>query len=242
MKEKEEANGEEQDDSKGSGSRLANKSSFRMSGGLSPTDASIRIARFWKRRARGHSLLRKQLISRLMLEDALWTGLFRLVAFIVLFVMLLNANSHGTPSSERLAISSMLDNTLDMDTFNGIAGLEGTRNFLPQLSENFKVYSASSSLRYPDPESMRIISSEVCMMPLHRRLPFKPIPALTSRTLPRQLRPPHPTGPLHFPAFHGLATASGRSPRVYPLCLGARGHLCSARPDLFPHPQAAGFQ
>lgn len=179
-------------------------------------------------------------MDRLALEDALCTGLFRLIVFVVIFLLIVASNSYGTPSSDRLAISSMLDNTLDMESFDEIAGLEGTRDFLPELSQRIKVYSASSSNRYPDPESMRIIGSEVsfglfqhftvlsaavflrCCYALRASLQH------STHYSDRLLARVSLSGELHVAACHGSGATPGRPRRVHALCMDPRRHGCPA--------------
>ena len=62
-----------------------------------------------------------------MWAAALCTGTVRLIIFILIFLLVIQSNSFGTPSSDLLAISSMLDNTLGIEEFNSIAGLEDMR-------------------------------------------------------------------------------------------------------------------
>ncbi len=125
---------------------------------LSPGERlALVIGRKWrlcaKRRMR-LTLARAPMIERLLLESKLQTGLWRLVLFCTLFILLVTVTKLGTPDSERKAVGALLENALDLPRFRDLNRLEDVRDFLPDFSSAIKRF--------------RLISPSVHMYPIHQ--------------------------------------------------------------------------
>lgn len=84
------------------------------------------------------------LADRLDLEDKLGRGCLKISIYVAMFILIITCLSLGIPSSEKLATKHLLEKALDLDTFLEIRTIDGLRDFLPELSKNIKVFSASS--------------------------------------------------------------------------------------------------
>ena len=86
------------------------------------------------------------MIERLLLESKLQTGLWRLVLFCTLFILLVTVTKLGTPDSERNAVGALLENALDLPRFRDLNRLEDVRDFLPHFSSAIKSFRFISAL------------------------------------------------------------------------------------------------
>jgi hypothetical protein len=128
------------------------------------------IAKFWNRRDRNQNqLIKSKLESRLDLESSLVYGMFRLILFCSIFVLMVQVTSFGTPPNDKREISLLLTDTLGLDEFSSLQDLQGVKSFLPTFSQNIKMYSVSGSTRIPNDNAVQIVSDTIS---LHSSLPL----------------------------------------------------------------------
>ncbi len=128
------------------------------------------IAKFWNNRDRDHhQVIKSKLESRLDLENSLIYGMFRLILFCSIFVLMVQVTSFGTPPQDKRDISLLLTDTLGLDEFESLQDLQSVKSFLPTFSQKIKIYSVSGSSRIPDDNAVQIVSDTVS---LHSSLPM----------------------------------------------------------------------
>jgi len=104
-----------------------------------------------------HTHSRAALIERLQVESKLQTGLWRLLLFITLFILLVIVTRSGTPSIQRRAVGTLLENSLFLSQFLALKRLDDVRDFLPLFSSAIKRFSASSSSRFQDADAYQLL-------------------------------------------------------------------------------------
>lgn len=86
--------------------------------------------------------------DRLELEEKVFIGIRRLLLFSMMFALIILSNNLGVPASEKFAVSTLLEGSLDLETLREIKNLNSLRDFLPVISDRIKQFSASSSNRF----------------------------------------------------------------------------------------------
>ena len=104
-----------------------------------------------------HAHRRTALIERLQVESKLQTGLWRLLSYIALFVLIVVVTRIGTPAYQRRAVGTLLEDALFLTEFGTLNRLEDVRDFLPKFSSAVKRFSASSSLRFKDADAYQLL-------------------------------------------------------------------------------------
>jgi len=121
------------------------------------------VGRRWRLRSKHRARLtlrRAALIERLQVENKLQTGLWRLLSYIALFFLIIFATTLGTPSIQRRAVGTLLEDALFLTEFGTLNRLENVRDFLPTFSSAIKQFSASSSSRFKDADAYQLLGGE----------------------------------------------------------------------------------
>ena len=96
-----------------------------------------------------------------MIESKLQTGLLRLLLFLALFILIVTVTRIGTPSIQRHAVGTLLEDALFLAQFRMLNRLEDVRDFLPLLSSAVKRFSASSSSRFEEADAYQLLGIPV---------------------------------------------------------------------------------
>lgn len=120
------------------------------------------IAKIWNKRDRfQNQLIKSKLEARLDLENSLVYGMFRLILFCCIFVLMVQVTSFGTPPKDKRDINLLLTDTLGLDDFSSLQDLASFKSFLSTFSQNIKIYSVSGSNRIPNDNAVQIVPDTV---------------------------------------------------------------------------------
>mmetsp|Transcript_58464 Transcript_58464/g.137275 ORF Transcript_58464/g.137275 Transcript_58464/m.137275 type:complete len:1840 (+) Transcript_58464:176-5695(+) len=144
-------------------------------GGYTPQErAAAIIWRWWQQRKYSSFIKRDTFADRLDLEDAVGKGVVRLAVYSLMFVFIVFALEVGVPDSAKLDAKKLITDELALTTLYSVGTLQGLRDFLPALSDNFKRFSSSSNIRFSREDGFIVAQKRVELVRSKTMFSFDP--------------------------------------------------------------------